>query len=203
MASNSASVVHAEPAGSGFASLSQLTLAEIVRRVDEVQLMLDVGALEQCSKPLTPDSGIGRKVEDDGYAPRQELLDVKRQRFSHSSRASDEILEGSDLSRIQRFEQFILHEKNGVLRSSQFPRVRRFPGGHLPAHEIQRRPPLGHFTPTQGQPPPGDRLPRVATPSRARRGAKCPRHPQASARGWRTSPVQWPSRGTGGAAGGG
>ena len=50
--------------GQTFAPVSQLALAEIIGSVDEVQLMLDVGALEELSKPLTLSSGVAGKIED-------------------------------------------------------------------------------------------------------------------------------------------
>ena len=50
--------------GQTFASVSQLALAELIGSVDEVQLMLDVGALEERSKPLTLSSGVAGKIED-------------------------------------------------------------------------------------------------------------------------------------------
>ena len=46
------------------ASLSQLAFTEIIRRVDEVQLVFDVGAFKDLSKPLTLNSSVSRKIED-------------------------------------------------------------------------------------------------------------------------------------------
>jgi hypothetical protein len=63
--------------GQTCASLPQLALAEIIRSIDEVQLMLDVGALEELSKPPTLRSGIAGKIEDDRNSPRQEIPDMK------------------------------------------------------------------------------------------------------------------------------
>ena len=51
--------------GQPCASLSQLTLAELVRSVDEMQFMLGVRALEEFPEPLTLSSGIAGKVEND------------------------------------------------------------------------------------------------------------------------------------------
>jgi hypothetical protein len=68
-----------------------LALTEIIRNVYEVQLVLDAGALTEPSKPLALNSRVARKVEDDRDAPRQEILDVKRQDISHSSGVLDEV----------------------------------------------------------------------------------------------------------------
>ena len=50
--------------GQSFASLPQLALTELIGSVDEVQFMLDAGALEELSKPPTLRSGIAGKIED-------------------------------------------------------------------------------------------------------------------------------------------
>ena len=119
--------------GQSFASVSQLALTEIIRSVDEVQFMLDVGALEELSKPLTLSSGVAGKIEDHRNPPRQEILDVKRQRISHSSGALDEVLDASDLAGIQSIKEFVLNEEDGVPRPSQASRVGRLARGHLAA----------------------------------------------------------------------
>jgi len=130
-----------------FASLSQLAFTEIIRHIDEVQFMLDVGAFNDLSKPLTLISSVARKIEDHRNPPRQEILDVKRQRISHSSGALDEVLDASDLAWIQSIKEFVLNEEDGVPRPGQPSRVGRLASGHLPAHEVQPRPLLSHVAP--------------------------------------------------------
>ena len=61
------------PGGAGWecrAPLSQLTFAEIVRGVDVVQFVPDVGAFEQIPKPLPLIPSVPGKIEHNGYAAR-------------------------------------------------------------------------------------------------------------------------------------
>lgn len=136
------------PGGAGrqrFASLPQLTLAEIIGSVYEVQLVFDVGALNEPSKPLALRPSVAGKVEDDRHSPRQEILDEARQGGSHSGGAFDEVLDAENFVGIQCVEEFVLNHEDGVLRASQIPRVSRLPRGHLPTHEVQPRSPLSHL----------------------------------------------------------
>ena len=51
-------------------ALSQLTFTELIRGVDVVQFMLDVGAFEQIPKPLPLIPSVTREIEHNGYAAR-------------------------------------------------------------------------------------------------------------------------------------
>src|SRR5450755_2407508 len=55
--------------GQRLAPLPQLELAESIRSVYEVQLVLDAGALKKPSKPLALGSSVAGKVEDDRDTP--------------------------------------------------------------------------------------------------------------------------------------
>jgi hypothetical protein len=51
-------------------ALSQLTFTEVVRGIDVVQFVLDVGAFEQIPKPLPLIASVTRKIEHHGDAAR-------------------------------------------------------------------------------------------------------------------------------------
>src|SRR4029450_11180989 len=59
------------------ASLPELTLARGIRRVDEVQLVLDMRALEELPEPRTLRLRVAGKVEYDGNPFRQNGADVR------------------------------------------------------------------------------------------------------------------------------
>lgn len=54
-----------------FAALSELTFTEVVRSVDVVQFVLNVGAFKQLPKPLSLISSVARKIEDNRNGARQ------------------------------------------------------------------------------------------------------------------------------------
>src|SRR5947207_2625719 len=83
------------------ASVSQLAFTEFIRRIDEVQFMFDVGAFKDLSKPLTLNSSVSRKIEDHRKPTRQEILDMRRQSLSQTSRVLDEIRDSQNFAMAQ------------------------------------------------------------------------------------------------------
>ena len=54
-----------------FAAPSELTFTEVVRGVDVVQFVIDVGAFKKVTKPLPLTPSVTGEIEDNGNAARQ------------------------------------------------------------------------------------------------------------------------------------
>jgi hypothetical protein len=104
-----------------------------------MQFMVNIRALEYSTEPRTLRLCIGRKVEYDGNAHRQESANVRLERILQSGRALDESRYISDLARIQAIQELVLDQENGIFSLGQISRESRFPCRHLAAHENQLR----------------------------------------------------------------
>ena len=108
------------------ASLPQLTLAEGIGRVDEVQLVLDIRALEQLPEPGTLRLCVAGKVEDHGNASRQNGADVCGEGVPQPRGALEEPGYVGDLAGKEKLQELVLHEKDGVAMLGQFSGQRYF-----------------------------------------------------------------------------
>ena len=101
--------------------------------------MLSIGALEQLTEPGTLRFCIGRKVEYDGDALRQESTDVWPKRILQSGRVLDESWYVSDLARKQVIQELVLNKENGIFSLSQISRESGLSCRHLATQENQLR----------------------------------------------------------------
>jgi len=121
------------------ASRFELTLARGIRRVDEVQFVLDVRALEELPEPRTLRLCVAGKVEYDGKTLRQNGADVRGGGVLQPRGAIDEPGHVGDLAGKEMIQELVLHEKYGVAVLGQFSREGTFAGRHLAAQKNERR----------------------------------------------------------------
>ena len=121
------------------APLPELTLADGIRRVDEVQLVPDVRELEDFPEPCALRPGIARKIEYDGNAFRQDRADMWRDGVPQPQRAVEEPGHVGDFAGKEMLQELVLDEKEGGVVLGQFSRERAFPGRHLAAEKYERR----------------------------------------------------------------
>jgi len=121
------------------ASLPELTPAHGIRRVDVVQLVLDMRALEELTEPRTLRLCVAGKVEYDGNAFRQNSADVRGEDMPQPGGALEEPGHVGDLPGKEMLQELVLHEKDGVPVLGQFSRERTFSGRHLAAEKYECR----------------------------------------------------------------
>jgi hypothetical protein len=101
--------------------------------------MLCICALEELTKPGTLRFCIGRKVEYDGDALRQEGTNVWSKRIPQSGRVLDEPRYISDLARKEVIQELVLNKENGIFSLGQISRERGLSCRHFAAQENQLR----------------------------------------------------------------
>ena len=126
-------------AGEVLASFLELTLAQSVRSVDEVQLMPGVRVFEDCAEPSPLRLRVAGEVEDDGDALGEERAHVWLERTPESRGVLDEIRDVDDLARVEAIQELVLHEQDGLFSRGQIAREGRFASRHLTAQEHQLR----------------------------------------------------------------
>jgi AraC-like DNA-binding protein len=101
--------------------------------------MLCIGALEELTEPGPLGFCIGRKVEYDLDALRQESTNVWPKRITQSGRVLDESRYISDLARKEVIQELVLNKENGILSLGQISRKRGLSRRHFAAQENQLR----------------------------------------------------------------
>src|SRR5262249_45665683 len=119
------------------APVPELALAKGVGRVDEVQFVLGVRALEHSAEPRALNPRVAGKVEYDGQALRQERAHVWLERVPQSGGVLDESRNIEDLAGIESVQELVLDYENGILPLGEFSGQRGFSRGHLAAQEDQ------------------------------------------------------------------
>src|SRR6187551_2974787 len=103
-------------------SILQLTLAQFVRRVDEVQLVRDIRALEHLPEPGPLRPGVAGEVENDRHPLRQHGANVRRYGMSQARRAVQDTGHIGDLTRKEALEEFVLDEEDGMAAVGEISR---------------------------------------------------------------------------------
>ena len=101
--------------------------------------MLCIGALEELTEPGPLRYCIGRKVEYDGDALRQESTNVWPKCIPQSGRVLDESGYISDLSRKEVIQELVLNKENGIFSLGQLSRESGLSCCHFAAQENQLR----------------------------------------------------------------